>query len=64
MTTTRTATLTRPVIMSTGNGSTRTIRTFPVGTTVYVTERRGEFTARVCGSLFTQDVPLSAVEPC
>jgi hypothetical protein len=45
------------------NGHVGDIRTFPAGTSVYVSEKHGEFIARVAGTLYTQTVYLSAVTP-
>lgn len=55
MTETLVATITRPVTFS---DSRQNLRTFPIGTEVYVRERRDGkgFDIRVCGTLFRQHV--------
>jgi hypothetical protein len=65
MTTTRTATTTREILFS-DESDTRNLRWFPAGTEVYVmrTYLSGLLIVRVPGSLWTQEVYLSAIEPC
>jgi hypothetical protein len=64
---TMTGTTTRPVTFTQVDHRSRKVtatQTFPAGTTVYATEnRRGGLSIRVCGSLFTQEVNGSTVEP-